>query len=188
VEILKYIDKKVGEIEKQKNNKEMRIGEIKDEIKKLENKVNTETEKESVIVKSEAKIKVLKNRMKIIELETIEELDKEYIKSVADKDIQKLSSDLGERNKKILKKVYYLLEEIAENQEQAETKHSTLRIKLYANQIQGYFSGQFEQGGRLRELYKGSLEIKKNNQWVSLEKNESYGSVQKLTIAKKDVE
>lgn len=185
MEILKYVEKEIGKIEKQKENKALRIEKIKKEIKRLENKVNTETEKESVIVKSEAKIKVLKNRIKIIELESIEELDKEFIKIAAEKEIIKLDEDLKVKNKRILEKIYYLLKEMAEHQENAKEKHSKLERSLRVNRIQGYFEGQFEQEGRLRSIYI-SPEVKSDTQGVYLEKNRGFGIVNKLNIYKKD--
>lgn len=188
MEILKYIEKEKRKIEKQKESKEKRIEDLKIKIKKLEKKVNTETEKESVIVRSEAKIKVFKNRIKVIELESIDELDKEYIKEAADKNIEELSSDLIIKNKKILGKIYYLFSELVENIEEAKESHAKLRRSLDINGIQGYYKNQFEQGGRLRDLRTGGLNVTKDNISVSLEKNLGFGTMQNLTIYKKDFE
>lgn len=188
MEILNYIDKETEKIEKQKQNKSYRIAKLGSDIKKLENKLNRETEKETVIIKSEAKIKLFKNRIKIIELETIEELDKEYIKTVSDKDIQKLSSDLTIKHKKILEEIYYKLKEMAVNQKDAEEKYRILKQKLYVNQIQGHFENQFEQGGSLRQLYISPVNVKSTDQSVYLEKSLGLSGIQKIRLSKEDFE
>lgn len=185
MEILKYIEKEIGKIEKQKENKESRMEKIRKEIKKLENKVNTEIENENIIVKSEAKIKVLKNRIKVIELESIEELDKEFIKKAAETEIIKLNEDLEVKNKKMLEKIYNFLKEMAEYQESAKDKHLKLERLLRVNRIQGYFEGQFEQEGRIRNIYV-SPEVKSDAQGVYLEKNKGFGIIHKFDIYKKD--
>lgn len=185
MEILKYIEKEKGKIEKQKESKEKRIEDLKIKIKKLEKKVNTETEKESVIVRSEAKIKVFKNRIKVIELESIGELDKEYIIKETDKNIEQLNADLKENNKKNLKKIYDILEEMAIYQDKSNDDYLKLIRVLRNERIQGYFNGQFEVGRSPRNFHISEV-VKKDNAGVYLELNRGYGVINKLNLYKKD--
>ncbi len=187
MEILKYINKEVSKIDKQVRNKEVKISKLKNEIKNLKNKIDSETEKEIVIVRSQAKIKVLENKLKNIETEVIPQLDKEYIIAHADKEIIELNKDIKEKDRKTMKKIYSLLKELECHHENAKDNYMKLSRTLRNNKIQGHFEDFFPQGKPLRLLH-FTNEITSDSSLVKITKHLGFGDTYKFAISKKDFE
>lgn len=178
MDILKYIDKKNAEILKKKQAKDKKKEEIKEKIEELEAKVNGEVENVAVIVKSEAKIKILKNKLKKIEEEPpVEGLDEKYIIEEVDKIVTKLSSDLEKKGKDKIEKIYNLIKEMAEEEEEAEKKHSTLKRVLKNNKVTDR---------EIKNLYFNPYRVKNDRGYVTISKSLGYEREHKLVLNPSD--